>query len=201
MGMYDNLECLAKLPLSERLQTLDVNWAGEVFQTKCLDNSLSSYKITEEGSLVEEVVEREYVHYTEEELKDTARPRWASIFKDIIIKDRFNRDVNYHGTVLFYTSVKYTKEEDIWVEFKAYFSHGKLDNIELAEEYTMVSAEKRIEEYNEEMRLRDLQPWNKFKKMLHPFGWRWFWLKTAKCCGSTANAIQKTQSLIYKHLL
>ena len=199
--MFDSLACFSKLPLSERLQSLNIDWSKEIFQTKCLENYLGMYTITEDGLLLEEIVEREFVEYSEEEQKELKKKSPWLGYKDIIIKSKENKPVSHHGTIVFYTSVEYTEDEDLWVEFIAYFNYGKLDKIEIFKEEAIVSAERRTQEYEEKMRLREADPWYRFKKLLRPFGWRWFWIKMAHLCNKSTELSQKTQNLIYKHLL
>ena len=64
--MFDSIYVKTKLPLNEDLKNLNVKWEELEFQTKDLENCLLRYDINDD-KIVEHVVEREYVHYTEEE--------------------------------------------------------------------------------------------------------------------------------------
>jgi hypothetical protein len=142
MGMFDSLIVKKKLPLTKELKALDVNWEKEVFQTKDLENLLDTYEITKSGKLKHLWQEREWVK--EEDgffggYLNVVREEW--------------REVDFHGTINFYTSLsdderyhwdflgepeQLTWEEidkiegyDWWIEFEAYFTKGKLDEIKL----------------------------------------------------------------------
>jgi len=130
MGMFDNVVCKAALPATEELESLNIAWDKEIFQTKSLDSSLDTYTITELGELVVTVVENEYVLYTEAEIANIKPKPW-NVYKEVIEKNRYDKRVDYHGVITFYTSFEYTEKEDMWVEFAAYFIYGKLDKIEL----------------------------------------------------------------------
>lgn len=142
MGMFDSLIVKKKLPLTKELKALDVNWEKEVFQTKDLENLLDTYEITKSGKLKHLWQEREWKDDDSAFLKgylDVVKEEW--------------RNVDFHGTINFYTSLsddeKYhwdflgepeqlTWEEideiegnDWWIEFEAYFTKGKLDEIKL----------------------------------------------------------------------
>jgi hypothetical protein len=136
MGMFDYIICKAALPIPEELANLGIDRAKDRFQTKSLDSTMTTYRITEDGMLLEEVVEEEYVLYTEEEL-ELERPKPWSVVKDVIIKNRYDKPLDYHGVIVFYTNVEYTEEEDMWLEFSAYLIYGKLDKIELSRKNTM----------------------------------------------------------------
>jgi hypothetical protein len=137
MGMFDDITCKVKLPLTEELEKLNIAWEEENFQTKSLECYLQHYIIASDGQLLEEVVVREYVEYTKEELDSPDRKPW-NMFKNIIEKERYLKAVDFHGIVNFYTSLEYTIDADMWVEFNAYFIYGKLDKIELVEAKTMI---------------------------------------------------------------
>jgi hypothetical protein len=109
MGMFDNIYVKAKLPLTEELERLVQDWSLIDFQTKDLENCLSSYQINEDGRLV------------------TFNDAWweeNSAF-------RAAETVRHHGTITFYHLIQDVQTYDWWVEFIAFFSYGQLDKIEL----------------------------------------------------------------------
>jgi hypothetical protein len=199
MGMFDTILCKRKLPLSELLEELKVDWKNQGFQTKDLDCSMALYEITEEGTLNEEVLEREYICYTEEELQ-TMQPKPWSPYKEILIKNKYMKPVMHHGIINFYDVLNYTDTQDIWVEFNAYFIYGKLDKIELFkaefhESYAVSSLR-----WQEEREAEEKLLWNRTKKVLNRVGWRWFWYKAAKGCHNLQNLLSKLQTLIYRKI-
>ena len=199
MGMFDNIRCLAALPLNEELSRLDVDWGALGFQTKCLDNYLGSFEITKDGELVENVIEREYIEYTPEELK-TLKPKPWYPYKEVKIKNEYTRKKEYHGSVIFYDSLDYSDEHEIWVEFEAFFNYGKLDKI------TLVKAERVKSQilHNKEFAAREAEkakkPWSRFKALLEPFGWRRFWFFMAKQCSNSIELLGKIQTFIYRKM-
>jgi hypothetical protein len=200
MGMFDNIKCQYPLPIAGKLEELDVNWAKEVFQTKDLDNSLANYKISAEGRLIQEVVDEEWILYTKEEIAELKIKPW-SIVKEVVEKGRHERDTNYHGIVLFYTSLEYSDSEDIWVEFKATFTNGDLQDVVLLEPYTLKSTKLSNREWQEKRDAEEKKPWHRFKRTVRPFGWRWFFSKLADLCGYTGRKLSSLQFMILKHIL
>jgi hypothetical protein len=198
--MFDSLTCKYPLPLTPRIEYLSSDWSKVVFQTKDLDNSLSYYEIREDGHLYQEVIEREYIPYTEEELK-TLKPKPWSPFKEVIVKNKNISKVDYHGKINFYESLEFSEDEDMWVEFVAYFVYGKLDKLELFHTSKSTSAalgNKRLEE-----RLLQLKKskWYRFKRMVGPYGWNLFWKSLAKLITKIAGALSHLQLAIYKRML
>ena len=198
--MFDSLLCEAPLPLDEVAGKLNVNWAEEVFQTKCLDNTLTQYRITKDGQLIEDVVEHEYILYTEQELK-TLKPKPWTVIKETIVKDRYQRNINYHGKVIFYTSLNMSEEKDLWVEFEACFIYGKLDKINLVKTEESKSQKAISVEWRILRETEARQPWNKFKRKVGPFGWYWVWRKTVKIMRFAGRLLEDLSFQINKHLL
>jgi hypothetical protein len=179
--MFDNIKCEKELPLNDEIKSLDVKWNEVIFQTKDLDNCLSDYRITQDGQLVEEVVEKEYIYYTEEERKKLKS--WNFIKDQKIIKE-YSKDVNYHGTIRFYELFDLSEEEDIWVEFDAHFVYGKLDKIELANTQKHESRKIKMNRWKEE----DQKKINSFKyKLKKHSGYFWLFNKLSRICYKTSN--------------
>ena len=200
MGMFDDITCKKELPLNEELKTLPIKWEEEGFQTKDLENCLLHYTISEDGRLLEHVVEQEYIHYTEEERKQKGRRSW-DLYKDVIIKNEYDKEVQHHGVVNFYTSVDYTDEEEFWVEFNAYFIYGKLDRIELFKCEKQKSRTIYHKEWEEKRKVEEQKLWNRTKKVLRYIGWGWFWNKMSRYCYKISNVFSRIQTLIIRNLL
>ena len=200
MGMFDDITCKKELPLNEELKTLSIKWEEVGFQTKDLENCLLHYTISEDGRLLEHVVEQEYVHYTEEERKQKSRRPW-DLYKEVIIKNEYDKEVHHHGVVNFYTGVDYTDEEEFWVEFNAFFIYGKLDRIELFKCEKQKSRTVYHKEWEEQRRIEDSKLWNRVKRLLRYVGWRWFWHKMSRCCYSASSLFASIQTFIIRHLV
>ena len=200
MSMFDDITCKKELPLNEELKTLTIKWDEVGFQTKDLENCLLHYTISEDGRLLEHVEEREYVHYTKEEKKQKNRKPW-DFYKDVIIKNEYDKEIQHHGVVNFYTSVDYTDEEEFWVEFNAYFVYGKLDRIELFKCEKQKSRIVYHKEWEEKKKIEEQKLWNRIKKILRYIGWRWFWNKMSRYSYKISRLFGSIQFLIIKHLL
>jgi hypothetical protein len=109
MGMFDTIYVHAELPLTEELRKLDIKWDEMDFQTKSLENCMSTYEITREGDLVA---------YNDAWWEDNSL-------------NREKVKVPCHGKILFYNYIEDMDGHDWFIDFNAYFSYGKLDKIEL----------------------------------------------------------------------
>ena len=198
--MFDDITCKKELPLNEELKTLPIKWEEVGFQTKDLENCLLHYTISEDGRLLEHVVEQEYVHYTEEEKKRKDRKPW-DLYKDVTIKKKYDKEVDHHGVVNFYTNVDYTDEEEFWVEFNAYFVYGKLDKIELFKCEKNKSQTVYHKEWEEKRKIEEQKLWNRTKKILRYIGWGWFWNKMSRYCYKLSQVFSGIQTLIIRNLL
>ena len=141
-----------------------------------MENCLLQYTISKNGRLLERFQEREYIEYSEEEKKNKNLRPW-NLWKDVVIKNEYDKVVDHHGKINFYTNLEHTEEEDIWVEFIAYFVYGKLDKIELFR-YEKTKSNRLHNKECEEQRLKENKKlWNRAKKFLNYLGWSWFWKK------------------------
>jgi len=143
MGLFDSLYVKKKLPLTKELKDLKVDWEELDFQTKDLENALDTYEITKAGKLRHLWQERAW--------KDDDDAFLKGYFE--VVKEEW-RDVDFHGTINFYTSycdnkkyywdyvnddpeqltwedIELIQGNDWWFEFEAYFTKGKLDDIKL----------------------------------------------------------------------
>ncbi len=143
MGMFDTIYVKHDLPLTDELKALNVKWDEIDFQTKDLENLLDTYEITQDGKLKHLWQEREWRDDDSSFLKgylDVVKEEW--------------RNVDFHGTINFYTNhtddtsyhwdfindspeqmswndIELIQGHDWWLEFEAYFTKGKLDEIKL----------------------------------------------------------------------
>ena len=198
--MFDDIICEKELPLTEELKALPIKWGEVNFQTKDLDNCLIKYRIAENGVLLEHVVEREFVHYTEEEKKQKGRKPW-DLYKDVIIKNEYTKEINHHGVINFYGDVSCNAEEDFWVEFNAYFVYGKLDKIELFKCEKQKSRTVYHQEWEEKRKLEEKKLKNRIKEILRRSGWSWLWRKVARVCYRISGVFSKLHMFIIRYLV
>jgi len=122
MGMYDNLKIsTSKLPLSDS-EKLSVGENPD-WQTKDFECILSTAEITDEGKL-------KYLtfRYDWDENAESALGKLTGKKGALVTKDEKWIDIEHHGYVNFYTSVN-----NIWYEFNAKFTDGRLVIIERVE--------------------------------------------------------------------
>ena len=194
MGMFDNIKCEKELPLNDEIKSLNVKWNEVTFQTKDLDNCLENYRITQDGELVEDVVERVYTYYTEEERKKLKT--WHFVKDEKIVKE-YSKKVEYHGTIRFYELLNLNELEDIWVEFDAHFVYGKLDKIELAKTEKQESQKIRTARWKEE----DQKKINSFKYKLKNYsGYFWLLNKLSMICYKTSNFFSKLHTFFIRKM-
>lgn len=185
MGMYDSLKIKKDLPLPDEAKSLDINWKEIEYQTKCFDNCLVDYIIDEQGNLFEEVVEREYIPWPEEEKKD--KKPW-NLFKDAIIKSKKLEPINYHGIIRFYCYECFDDNNDFYIDYDAYYSYGKLDKIEIVEYKKYEKKRFSIEEFEKEQNKFS----TKFIKVIKKYsGWTWFWRRVEKMLYKIIGVLEK----------
>jgi len=122
--MYDELTC--EYPLPEKYK----NYQNSIFQTKSLLNCLDKYVITKDGELVHHSFNWEIC--PEEERPFYGKPEWNKFSWIGSLKSSPNEPqiISYTGEVRFY---EWNEAEDVWIEFVALFSKGKLIHFEAEE--------------------------------------------------------------------
>jgi len=197
MGMFSYIKCQKELPLTDELKCLSVKWEEAQFQTKDLDNCLETYIISEDGELLEEVIEYEYTYYTEEEKKQKDHKPW-NIVKDQKIVKQETKKVDFHGKITFYETFDFTDEENIWVDFDAYFVYGKLDKLELAKVEKYENRKVKMDEYWKTYESKQ----NNFSYKIRKYsGWFWFWKKVEKCCYSISKFLDSIRYFIIRNII
>ena len=194
MGMFDEITVKKPLPLPKEVDGLNINWNEMVFQTKDLESCLSEYIISEDGFLY--IKKKEYVPYTEEELKTK---KGFSFIKEIV--DKGLEKIEHHGVINFYCYEKFDENNDFWMDFYAYFIYGKLDKIEFKEFKKQASSDIRLNKFLEQEEKENKKPWNIFKKYARKIGWSFFWNKVLKFLYSLSNGILKFRSFIIRNII
>lgn len=200
MSMFDEISIEQELSLPEELKDLKIDWKSHNFQTKDLENCMLKYVIKEDGRLLEHVIEREYIPWSEEEKKAKKISAWA-FWKEVIEKGEHFDEIDHHGIITFYTYENFDDEQDFWLEYKAYFVYGKLDKIELSEFKLEQSLKLRNKEIDEKRKQEQSKPWNVFKHYASYLGWRWFWRKVSSVCYRLHETFSSVQMFILKNML
>ncbi len=123
MGMFDEIVVHRKLPLPKQLPDglRDVKWKEVVFQTKCLENCLTHYKIAVNGKLYAQKFDDEGAVFAYNSFFDRKRLHTEMFWKSVAAPASIN----------FYTSFQ-EEEFDYWVSFTAFFDQSsKLTKITL----------------------------------------------------------------------
>ena len=140
MGMFDTIYVKKALPLSKELKALkDIKWEECDFQTKDLENLLSTYEITKAGKLRYKEVQREWVDDEEAFLKGYMKEissKWVDTKHTGKVRFYHNFSTNKSNVNIFSDTLDDETDlegYDWWVEFEAEFVKGKLTEITLAE--------------------------------------------------------------------
>lgn len=197
--MFDTIKIQKRLTIPKELKNLKLNWKDFEFQTKDLENCLLNYYIDKNGELWEEIVERKYIYYTEEE-KKKLKPKPWNLFKDVIETKKEPLKINHHGIINFYTYEEFDEETDFWLEYEAYFVYGKLDKIKLKNFYTEKTRKESLKEWQEKIKKEENKPWNIFKKHANKIGWNWFWRKTSNHMYTISDLFSRARLFILQHI-
>lgn len=126
MGMYDTISISDQLPFTDEMKELGLDKNNHDWQTKNLGGYFGSFFI-QNG----ELFEQEYKKISHKE----GDPNGNSIMDRVGYIERsepFLKKIDFHGEIYFYNYVSDVQDKwDCWIEFKATFSHGKVEKIEL----------------------------------------------------------------------
>jgi hypothetical protein len=209
MGMFDTLYCEKKLPLTKEVKNAfsETNWSEVDFQTKDLDNTMTTYAITKNGTLNILKVEGEYVRVMSEEEEKKIRKQkkfcWPYEFAE---KSRKYEKYVYTGLINFYY-YKEDKDDNTWdIEFTATFVKGKLTDLVLDSAKIIRTAEENAADekhWKDQLEAHDRHPWTRTKKFLNKitFGyWTTLWNNVSKILYSLQQKIQKLQMWVIRNL-
>jgi hypothetical protein len=120
MGMFDYISVADKLPTNAEIDAAGLDLYKEPFQTKDLDNVLATYYIQCGRLFVEKYRSSTWVADAD---------AFAGGYLDR--EEPYQEElVDFHGKINFYHLID-KDDKDHWVEYNAFFTHGKLDKIEL----------------------------------------------------------------------
>jgi hypothetical protein len=209
MGMFDTILIKRKLPLNKELKKAfpDTDWSKEGFQTKDIENTMTTYTIKGTG-LYFDKVDGEMVRTMTEQDEKKARKskRWVWPY-EFVESGRETVKVPYHGTINFY-HYKDDADGNTWdIEFDAVFNTGKLTNIKLAKGEISSTAEEnaaREKHWKDQLAAHEAHPWTRTKRALNKitFGyWTIFWSRVvSKGLYWIAQKIQKLQIWVIRNI-
>ena len=210
MGMFDNLYVERKLPLTKEIKKAFPNkdWTKEDFQTKSLDNTMTSYYIKKNGNLYTEKVEGETIRTMpeaeEKKLKKQGKFCWPYEFVETSresVKEIITETINFY-------SYEEDEEGNTWdIEFDAEIVKGKVGSIKLIKgEITRTAEENAADEkaWQDRLEEHERHPWTKTKKILNKitFGyWTKFWgNRVSRALYWVAQKTQKLQLWVIRTL-
>lgn len=191
MGMFDYIKIKKEhLPLNQEINSLNLNWDDVEFQTKSLDNCLSTYIIDSNGDIFYEKVIGTWKEIPEEERKY----KWN--LYEFEEKEKQLEKINFHGILEFYCFEQISDDKNISIDFLAYFIYGKLDKIELKNsEYSpRTSSTDWFENYNKEQKKLK----NKIKKFIR---WKKFWHLICTILYKITYSVDSLRYFIYKNII
>jgi hypothetical protein len=209
MGLFDTVLCERKLPLTKEIKKAFPNrdWSKADFQTKDLDNTLSTYYIKKNGYLYTEQVEGENVRVMteaeEKKIKKQGKFCWPYKFVE---KSRTSVKEEITNTVNFYS---YDDDEanNTWdIEFDAEFVKGKLISLKLVKAEIVHTAEQNAEnerKWQERTEAYEKHPWTKTKKILNKITFRYwstFWNNISRILAKWSRALSSAQLWVLKNM-
>jgi len=156
MGMFDSIQCNCLLPLPLDVIDLNLDIYSIEFQTKDFDNILSNFFITEEGRIMEEIVESKWVDDDNAFFKGYLKPISSHI-----------TDVNFHGILEFYCYEDVQVQDSIHtldLTYAGRFTDGTLISLEVLDYSVTDSTQYRQEsrQHIKELMLKQQHPIRKY---------------------------------------
>lgn len=207
--MFDTILIKRKLPLNKELKKAfpDTDWSKEGFQTKDLENTMTTYTIKSNGISWDKVDGEMVRTMTEqEEKKARKKNKWVWPY-EFVESSRKTVKVSHHGTINFY-HYKDDNDGNTWdIEFNAIFNAGKLVDIKLVKGEISSTAEQNAErekQWKDQLAKHEAHPWTRTKKALNKitFGyWTYFWSKiVSRSLYWVAQKVQKLQLWVIRNV-
>ena len=187
--MFDTISVSGDLPFSEEMISLGINKNNLSFQTKDLDRAMSLYVIQDDQLFIEK---HKISKWIEGDKKGKSFPdRIGRLQRE----DPYFEKVNFHGEIFFYEYLSSVQDKwDCWVEFKATFTEGKLQKIELFKFEKTDNAERKAREIEFTKKIKKEQSkwinkyffYTKFYSFFYHKIWRNFWVALANAANKMA---------------
>ena len=157
MGMFDDISVAAKLPVNQQMIDLGLDKNNRSFQTKDLECCLDKYFIQDGILFLQKYKNNEWVE------GDQSSKSWLDRLGHMKRTEPYLENCNYHGEINFY-SFDVVGNLDCTTDYKATFTHGILDNIELIEFKTRDNTEStaKMKAMMEEQLKRSKKWYNKY---------------------------------------
>lgn len=185
MGMFDNIYIHKELPLTKKQKKIfsHIEWEKQQFQTKNLENALSTYSLKKNGRLYTTQIEGEHVRVISkaEEKRLRKKHRWAWPY-EFVEKSRKEVVVKYTGDLNFYDMITDIHENEWWFEFQAKIVDGslkgKIKTIKLEINRTKKEIDDDEKEWKDRMVAYNKKPSVKLRKFMNSITysyWSRFW--------------------------
>lgn len=126
MGMFDNISVSEELPFSQEMKELGLDKNNLTFQTKDLDCLMDTYIIQSNKLFIQKYKTERWVE------GDKNSKNLMDRIGHLEREDPYFERIFHHGEIYFYEFVQDVQNKwDCWVEFKAIFTQGNLEKIEL----------------------------------------------------------------------
>ena len=162
--MYDDISCAEPLPFTDEMKDLGLDINDYVFQTKDLDCVLGKYIIQEQKLF-------ELKYKTEKWIESSDK-----LFGGYMEREgEYLECIPYHGEIYFYDFRNNVQDKwDCWIEFKAIFTNGSLQKIELVKFNKEDNSERleREKKWKEQLEHSERVWYNKYFR--HTKAYHWF---------------------------
>jgi hypothetical protein len=198
------------LPLNkkDKVKFSNVNWDEQVFQSKDLDCTLSTYTIRKNGTLATTIVDGDWVRTMTKKEEDKIRKRgnfcWPHKFVE---KSRKTKIYKHTGDICFYDGVFDTEGNEWWVEFSGKFVNGKLQGklkkVVIRLSQTANDIKKNNDEWERRLAEEEAKLSTRIRKALRvsTFGyWRFFWFAIGKFFRKFGNKLSQLDLWINRNI-
>ena len=210
MGMFDTLIINKELPLTQKQKKIfsHIDWEKQSFQTKSLENALSTYTLKKNGKLYTDLIEGEHVRTMteEEEKKERKKNRWVWPY-EFVEKSRKEVVVKYTGDLDFYDMVTDIHENEWWFEFQAKIVDGvlkgKIKTIKLEINRTKKEIDNDEKEWKDRTFAYNQKLSVKFRKFMNTITfsyWSGFWDFTSKIIRKSAEKLNNFSFWIIRNI-
>lgn len=208
--MFDYIRCEALLPLNKKEQKLfkHVDWKDEGFQTKELDNTLSTYIIKSDGKLVAEIIKGKNVRVIseEEEKKIKRKNKFCWPYKFEVTSKKI-KHVKHTGKIYFYHIINDIDGNRWWLEFVGTFVDGllkgKLKKVKSEIHMTKTEQDKQDRKFKEMLDKEEKKIHRRISKTMNAITanyWRYFWFAVGRGLRNFGQKVSRLDIFINRYI-
>ena len=169
MGMFDTISISDPLPFTEEMISLGLDINNHNWQTKDLHNAMETYFIQGGELFVEKFNKEVWVE------GDKNAEHFLDRMGHLERQEPYLKKIPFHGEIIFYDYAHDVDGKwDCWVEFKAIFTNGSLQKIELVKFNKEDNSERleREKKWKEQLEHSERVWYNKYFR--HTKAYHWF---------------------------